>query len=253
MSGLTYLVTGANRGIGKGIVSTLVLHPQNTVIAAVRDISSSTKILHALPVGEGSKIIIVKIDAKSATDASHAVSELRSNHKITKIDVLISNAGLLHSIVPVTETTAEALREHLEVNTIGPFVLLKAFLPLLEAAVDPKFVVISGSLGSTQLLEKYQVPFFAYGISKAAVNHFVRKLSLENDRLISVAIHPGWVLTDMGLATAKGIGIEVGVDEAPMEPISLKECVDGIIKQCSSTSKERSGAFLTHDGEVLPW
>lgn len=252
MSGLTYLVSGANRGIGKGLVSTLVLLPQTTVIAAVRDIPSSTKILNALSFGEGSKIIIVKIDAKSATNASDVASELRSKHNITKIDVLISNAGLLHSIVPVTETTAEALREHLEVNTIGPIVLLKAFLPLLEAAVDPVFVVVSGSLGS-QLLEQYQLPFFAYGISKAAVNHFVRKLSLGNDRLISVAIHPGWVLTDMGQATAKGIGIEVGADDAPMQPISLKECVDGILGQCGSISKKMSGAFLTHDGQVLPW
>lgn len=253
MSGLTYLVTGANRGIGEGLVSTLLLLSQTTVIAAVRDIPSSSKTLNALPASEGSKLIIVKIDAKSDTDASTAASELKSKHNITKIDVLIANAGLLHSIVPATETSNDALREHLEVNTIGPFILLKAFLPLLEAAPDPKFVVISGSLGSTQLLEQYQVPFFAYGISKAAVNYFVRKLSLENRTVISVAVHPGWVLTDMGRATAKGIGIEVGVDDAPMEPISMKECVDGIVGLCGSVGKERSGAFLTHDGKVIPW
>ena len=70
MSGLTYVITGANRGIGKGLLETLVLRPQTTVIAAVRDVESSKKTLSSVPVGSGSKIIVVKVDSTSATDAS---------------------------------------------------------------------------------------------------------------------------------------------------------------------------------------
>lgn len=255
MSGLTYVITGANRGIGKGLLQTLVLRPGTTIIAAVRDIPSSKQILTSVPVGEGSKIILVKIDSKSATDAGDAVEHLKSKYGITKIDVLVSNAGLQDSIVPVLKTTVDSIREHLEVNTIAPFVQIKAFLPLLEASSNPKFIVISGSFGSIKLLEEHKVPIFAYGLSKAAVNYFVRKLSFENTNLITVAIHPGWVLTEMGYATAKGIGMEVGMKDGPvpMEAMSVEECIKCLITQFDTVSKEESGAFLDPNGQAIPW
>jgi norsolorinic acid ketoreductase len=246
MSGLTYVITGANRGIGKGLVSAILLRPQTTVIATVRDVSSATTPLSTLPVGKGSKLIIVKIDSTVDTDPAAAVAELSSKHNITKIDVLVSNAGLLGIIAPVLETPANEVRKHIETNTIGPLVLLQAFMPLLSLSSSPKFLVISSTLGSIGELHNLPVPFFAYGTSKAASNYFLRKVALENPNLISMAFNPGWVQTDMGTGAAKGVGM---VDA----PMTLEDSVKGLLKLFDEASLEKTGTFTNVSGEPLPW
>ncbi|TVY45222.1 Norsolorinic acid ketoreductase [Lachnellula subtilissima] len=248
MSGLTYVITGANRGIGKGLLETLVLRPQTTVIAAVRDVASSEKTLSSVPVGSGSKIIVVKVDSTSATDASEAVEELKSKHSISKVDVLIANAGLLDAadIAPALNASVSSIRKHFEINTLGPLVLIQAFFPLLEAASDPKFLVLSSSIGSIKLLEDYQVPFFTYGITKSAANYLVRKLHFENPKLTSMAFCPGWVQTDMGTGAAK----VVGMDNAP---VTLEDSVKGLITQFDGASREKSGTFTSQEGKNIPW
>lgn len=231
MPGLTYLITGANRGIGKGVLEVLALRPETTVIAAVRDVPKSTKALSTVKVGKNSKIIFVKIDSTSETDPTAAVEELKTKHSITKVDVLISNAGLLDIIAPVLETPADQVRKHFEVNTIAPFTLIKAFFPLLSASSAPKFLVITSAIGSITDMESFPVPFFAYGVSKAAANFLVRKLHFENPTLTSMAFNPGWVQTDMGTGAAKSVGME----DAPM---TLDESIGKLVKLLDGASRE---------------
>ncbi|KUJ12564.1 aflatoxin biosynthesis ketoreductase-like protein nor-1 [Mollisia scopiformis] len=246
MSGLTYLITGASRGIGKGLLSAFVLRPNTTVIAGVRDTASAAESLKSVPVGEGSKIVIVKIDSSVDTDAAAAVEELKSKHGITHIDVLLSNAGLLGIVAPVLETPADQLRKHIEINTVAPLILLQAFKPLLDASSSPKFFVITSKIGTLSDMQNVPVPFFAYGVSKAAANYFVRKVSFENPKLISIALNPGWVQTDMGTWGAKS----VGMDEAPM---SLEDSIKGTVKNIDEASLEKTGSFIEVTGEPIPW
>ncbi|TAQ87078.1 hypothetical protein B7494_g4599 [Chlorociboria aeruginascens] len=246
MSGLTYLITGSNRGIGRGLLEFLVLRPQTTVIAAVRNVESATKDLKSVPVGEGSKLIILKIDSASATDPTDAIKELASNYNITKVDVLISNAGILDLVAPALDTPADSIRKHVEVNTIGPFTLIQAFHPLLQASDSPRFFVISSAIGSIASLESYRVPFFAYGLSKAAVNYLVRKLHFENPELISMAFSPGWVQTEMG----NGAAVKVGQTGAP---VLLEDSVQGLVKLFDEASREKSGTLTNYTGDNIPW
>jgi norsolorinic acid ketoreductase len=245
MSGLTYVITGANRGIGKGLLEVLATRPNNTVIAAVRNVEAAKKTFRTVKVGAGSKIITVKIDSTSATDAAAAAKELKSQG-ITKVDVLVSNAGLLDIIAPTLETPADAVRKHFEVNTIGPLILIQAFFDLLEASANPRFFVITSTIGSIQHLADYKVPFFAYGMSKAAANYLVRKLHFENERLTAVAFNPGWVQTDMGSGAAKTVGMEDA-------PLSLEDSIKGLITQFDAVTAEQSGTFITQEGEAIPW
>ncbi|CAN9318719.1 unnamed protein product [Alternaria alternata] len=90
-----YLVTGANRGIGKGFTGLLLQKPSVTVIAAVRNPSHiSAKELTALPIAEGSKLILVPLDSTSETSAKDAVRILKNDHGIKYLDVVIANAGI---------------------------------------------------------------------------------------------------------------------------------------------------------------
>jgi norsolorinic acid ketoreductase len=246
MSGLTYLITGANRGIGRGLLETFILRPNTTIIAAVRDVSSSTASLSSVPIGKNSKLIIVKIDSTIDSDPAAAASELTTKHGITHIDVLISNAGLLDIIAPVLETPASQVRAHFEVNTIGPIVLFQAFHTLLSSSPEPKFLVITSSIGSIGEMERLPVPFFAYGLSKAAANYFVRKVAFENPKIVSQAFNPGWVQTDMGSGAAKTVGLE----DAPMK---LEDSIKGLVKLFDEASPEKTGTFTAVSGEAIPW
>ena len=88
-----------------------------TVIAGVRDPSAdSAKALSSLPVGKGSKVIIVKLDSNSEGDARTAAEALQS---VEYLDIIIANAGISNSFGGVMDATTEQLREHINVNAIG--------------------------------------------------------------------------------------------------------------------------------------
>ncbi|RDW87996.1 putative aflatoxin biosynthesis ketoreductase nor-1 [Coleophoma cylindrospora] len=245
-SNTVYLITGANRGIGLGLLQSIISRPRTTIIAAVRNVDAASKSLSSVSVGEDSKLIIVKIDALSETDPDQAALELTSKYNINKIDVLVSNAGLLGNVAPVLGTSAQVVRDHLEVNTIAPLNLIKAFFPLLSASQQPRFFVLTSAVGTMGNMEEYPVPFFAYGLSKAAANYLVRKLHFENPSLISMAFNPGWVQTDMGNFAATSVGMA----EAP---ITSEDSIKGLVSLFDNASIEKSGTFTNVSGEPVPW
>ncbi|RAL62597.1 hypothetical protein DID88_004444 [Monilinia fructigena] len=249
MSETTYLITGANRGIGKGVLSAFVARPNITVIAAVRDVTSALKVFETVPVATNSKIITIKIDANSETDPAAAVAELKATHNITKIDVLVANAGLLETdtIVPVLEAKPDAIRRHFNVNTIGPLLLFQAFYPLLLASSNPRFFAVTSTLGSIGSIPTYDVPFFTYGVSKSAANFLVAKISYEVSEITTVAFNPGWVQTEMGNGAARGVGLG-------QAPVAFEDSIRDLVGLFDGVKKEQSGSFLeAGTGEVIPW
>lgn len=152
----TYLITGGNRGIGKGFVSTFLSRPSTTVIAAVRDPSHATsKALSDLPKGAGSKLILVKLDSSVASDAASAVATLKKDHGITALDVVVANAGINTGGTSVRNTSAANTIEHFNVNAIAPILLFQATADLLQASKtgNPKFVAISTLIGSIATID----------------------------------------------------------------------------------------------------
>lgn len=253
MSSLTYLITGANRGIGKGFTSTLLQRPNTTVIAGVRDVAKSTSTLESLSKASGSKLIIVKIDSSSESDPANAVKQLQSEHGITSFDIVIANAAIAHSGTTVAKTSAESLRDHFNVNTIGPILLFQAVLPLLKASKSgkPIFLVISTMVGSiaTQEFLAANLPakMSPYGASKAALNWAIRRAHFEEPWLTAYVTHPGLVMTDMagGLASEEQL--------KAMGAITVEDSVKGIFKTLDKATREIGGTFQNYDGTTLPW
>lgn len=167
--------------------------PNITVVAGIRDPKSSGEALKALPRAAGTKLIVVKIDSTSATDAKDAVQALKAEHGIQQLDVVIANAGLGNSWQKVINTTPESIRENTEVNTIGPLLLFQAAYPLLEVAKQPKFVVMATGVSSFSLMEHMPIPAAAYGSSKAGINYITRKIHFEHPNVTSVCLYPGYV------------------------------------------------------------
>jgi norsolorinic acid ketoreductase len=146
MAPTVVLITGANRGIGRGLLELYLARPNHTVIAAVRDPDHTTaKELPALPTGEGTSLITVKLDLTVPSDPAAAVKELSAKHGIDHIDILVANAGIALKWVKVSEVTTDDLQKHVDVNVFGFVLLFQAFQPVLQKAKDPKWVTIGSS------------------------------------------------------------------------------------------------------------
>ncbi|KAL6897442.1 hypothetical protein GGI43DRAFT_385308 [Trichoderma evansii] len=224
-SNTVYVVTGGNRGLGLGIVKSLLARPNTTVIATVRN----------------------EDGASSLTRETTAAPKAAFKSDIDHIDVLINNAGGTSPLIPATETTAEDLRAAFEANTIAPLLVFQALLPLLQKSLSPKLVMVTSSVGS--IAEMEPMPGGAYGPSKAAQNWLTKALHLENKDhgLITIALHPGWVKTRAGQFAADQWGFASG------PPDTIESSVEGMLKIIDEASSETSGTFITQTGQILGW
>ncbi len=139
------LITGANRGIGKGLLDLYLAKPNHTVIAANRDPNHATsKALAELPKAEGTSLVLVKVDATVPTDPAEAVNQL-SSHGIDHVDIIIANAGISYIYPKVSEVKVEDVQKHMVPNVYGIIWLYQAFLPLLKKSQTPTWVSIGSS------------------------------------------------------------------------------------------------------------
>lgn len=189
-------------------------------------------------------MIFAKIDQGVSTDAAEAVKSLDG---ISHIDTVVANAAIADSAAMVAATSTDDVRRHMDVNLIGVLALFHAVEPLLRKGNNPKFIVLSSSLGSATLTEHMPGPWFCYGVTKAAVNYMVRRIHVENDWLTATALQPGWVQTDMGNFAAKLIGMEAA-------PTTLEDSVAGCIKVIDGASREKyAGKWIDNEENYVPW
>ncbi|GJN84378.1 hypothetical protein PLIIFM63780_007934 [Purpureocillium lilacinum] len=259
---MTYLITGANKGIGKQLTADLLLRPATTVVATVRNPADETsQSLLSLATADSSALIVLPLDdADPSIDSTSLVTRLTAAASaqgqkpisISHIDVLVANAGASAGYHSVLDTSPDAARFCFEVNAIGPLKLFQACWPLLSKSTregGKKFVLVTSSVGSIAALEMESFPSAAYGMSKAAANWLAKKISIEfqKDELKVGIIHPGWVKTNMGQSLADAVGVK----EPPM---AVEDSARHVLAQIDSLSLDTThGKFLSFDGQVLPW
>lgn len=219
----TYLVTGANRGIGYEYCRQLQARGDRA-IAVCRTASEELKQL-GIPVEEG-------IDITS--DAS--VADLRHRLGDTAIDVLINNAGILKRVT-LENLDFDNIREQFEVNALGPLRVTHALLPHFKAG--SKIGLMTSRMGS--IADNTSGSSYGYRMSKVALSMAGKSLAHDlKPRGIAVAIlHPGLVQTRMTNFTAGGITPE--------------ESVKGLLTRLDELTLENTGTFWHANGEILPW
>lgn len=183
-------------GLGKEMVATFLQRPNTIVVGTVRDPAHETaKSLSELSTAAGSKLIVLPLDMKDIDSLSKKLADAG----ITRLDVVISNAGTCEHFHLARDEDAESLRHTFEINSIGPLRLFQTSWPLLSSAEggQKKFVLITSSLGSFGLIEQHDMPGAAYGAAKAAANWLAKKLWVEckGEGLKVGIIHPGYVFS----------------------------------------------------------
>ncbi|KAJ5775216.1 uncharacterized protein N7511_000227 [Penicillium nucicola] len=239
-------VTGANRGLGFGLVKSFVANPNYVVVAAVRDPAHPTvKELSELSTGEGSSIIVVKYDAGVEQSAFDAVKEA-SDKGVDHIDYVVANAGIAKAYPLVKDAKRADVLEHIEVNVLSVISLYQATRPLLEKSITKPVYAIMGS-GAGALGRQPPVPSAVYGASKSILPWYGVRINAEDEWLNTFVLDPGWVQTDMGNGAAKGWGIESAPDTVEK---STSGMVDVII---NGTKEQYGGKVVLYNGEVQEW
>ncbi|KAI1170217.1 hypothetical protein F4777DRAFT_592120 [Nemania sp. FL0916] len=239
-------ITGVGKGIGRGLLEAFLLRPNHIVIGSIRDKHAAiADQLNQLPKAADSKLILVSIEATSATDVPKAMDDLAAAG-IDHIDIAIPNSGVTGTPGPLDAVNVSEVTSALNVNAVGPVHLYKGLLPLLEKSKkSPRWAAISTGAASITRVEKHHAHYLlAYGMSKAGQNF----LTYAHSWIISFAIHPGMVQTDMGNLGARMIGLEKA-------PYTVEDSVNKIIAAIDGATREKtSGKFLnTMDGSEIPW
>lgn len=213
LSPASVLVTGANRGIGLEFIKQFVgLNPSPTYVFAACRAPEAAKDLQALA-AEHSSITVVKIDLKDLSTLPGAVATVQEKVGDQGLNLLINNAAILIS-QKVDDVTPEAMMESFQVNTVGPLMVTKAFLPLLRQAAKSspiqtlsinRSAVINMTTGVASITENDTGRLYPYRTSKAALNMVTKNLSvdLKTDGILATTVHPGWVKTEMGGSNAQ--------------------------------------------------
>ena len=225
-AGHTVLITGANRGIG------LELARQYTaagwqVVGTARKPEQAEE-LRALDAR------VLQLDVTDQQSVDRMAQELGDQ----SVDLLINNAGIFPRVRTITDVSFDDVTRTFAVNTIGPMRVTRALLPNLRGGQVKKIVNITSRLGS--IADNSGGGFYGYRESKAALNMFTRSLAneLSGDGFTCVVVHPGWVQTDMGGASAT---------------LTVEESAQGIRNVIANLSPDDSGTFWNYDGAPLPW
>ncbi len=223
----TVLLTGASRGLGLEFARQYAKERWR-VIATCREPAKAAE-LRAVA---GS----IEIHALDATDFP-AVGRLATTLGDVAIDVLIANAGISgpRAMTPDAIDVA-GWTEVFRVNTMAPLALAGAFRAHVARSAERKAIAISSILGSIGANEDGGL--YGYRSSKAALNAVWRSFAFDNKDLIAAVLHPGWVQTDMGGASA---------------PVLPADSVAGMRRVIAGLKKKDSGGFFAYDGEALPW
>jgi len=250
MTPIVYLVSGANRGIGLGLVTALAHRENAVVFAGARNPLAATD-LHALVNEFPGKVHIVKLTSCDKKDNEAAVEEISSI--AGRLDVVIANAGILQFLGPGLETPAEQMRDHFDINVVGTLILFQASYPLLKASTpSPKFIAISTAAGSIADGANFPAGVLAYGASKAAENYLARKLHFEHEGLICFPINPGVVATDLMTTSMEDEQMGQFLTARPAK--SVEETIKYLLTQIDNATRENSGGeFVNFDGGRRRW
>ena len=146
-----------------------------------------------------SRIISVDLDLEQPDSIEAAAAQIDAR----SLDIIIAATGILHAegdnpLQPeksLRDVNAEQLQRVLAINTIGPALLLRHFLPLLKKDSRAVFALLSARVGS--ISDNRLGGWYSYRASKAALNMLIKTASIEtrrtNKQAIIVGLHPGTV------------------------------------------------------------
>lgn len=233
---LTIFITGADKGLGLALVERF-LRAGEIVVAGVHTTAAA---LEEAFTRLARSAILVPLDVSDMESVRHAAQETARH--IAGLDVLINNAAIYphRPVLPLEETNLADghLQRTMDVNAFGPLRVTQQFLPLLEEGRKKLIVNISSEAGS--ISNCWRTSEFAYTMSKAALNMQSKILQnyLGPRGYKILAVHPGWMRTDMG---------------GPNADIAPEEAAEGIFALVNRSWNIDDVIYLDYRGQAMTW
>jgi NAD(P)-dependent dehydrogenase (short-subunit alcohol dehydrogenase family) len=229
----TVLITGANRGLGLELARRYAAADWQ-VLACCRNPSAALELTYVAEAC-ADNVRVLRLDVRDHAAIATLAAELGAQ----SIDLLLNNAGVYGPTrMVVGHIDYAAWADVLAVNTMAPMRLVECFVEHVTRSQRKLIACLSSAMGS--IGGNTSGRHYLYRSSKAALNAVVKSLAIDlHDRGITVvALHPGWVKTDMGGADAD---LEV--------PVSVQH----VMSVLDRLTLDDSGKFLNHDGSAIPW
>ncbi|PNH09567.1 C-factor [Tetrabaena socialis] len=244
----------ARRGIGLGLVKKLLAR-ENVVIATSRSSADAAHLL-ALRTQYGDRLQLTDLDTTATSSIAAWAEEVKRRTK--HVDLLVNNAGVYGKRPNLEDFTEEDFLFAFRTNAMGPFFVVQQLLKQARGRALPRgpgweewrellgppgslIVNISSIVGSNTdpTVSATSKGGYAYRASKAALNIISTTLArdLAEQRITCVALHPGYVRTDL----TGGNGW-----------VDVEESAGGMVDVLES-GEPLNGRFLSYKGEEIPW
>jgi NAD(P)-dependent dehydrogenase (short-subunit alcohol dehydrogenase family) len=230
---MNLLITGASRGIGLEIVR-YSMERGWRVFACCRHPQQAESLLRLATLAP-ERISVHIADMTEIATLQALAYELRNE----AIDFLINNAGTYGSDKnSFAEADVAGWHEAFQVNCIAPLKLAAALCEQVAGSEKKTIACLSSKMAS--MADNGSGGGYIYRSSKAALNAVVKSMSvdLKPRGIKTVALHPGWVKTDMG---------------GPNAQISTRESVSRMFDILLGLGMADSGRFIDIDGSDIPW
>ena len=202
LEGKVIVITGANRSAGKQTAIECASRGAHVVLAC-RNVALAERVQQEI-IESGYRVpIIIQVDLCSFESIKKATNEL--TNKLSRIDVLIHNAGMIASS---REITINGIESTVQANYVGQVLLTENLLSMFNQSSDPRVIFVSSLLhhaawkeASVSMEDFFKQEKFsptkAYAESKAASLMYCRKLSEQNPHIKCYSVDPGIFESDI--------------------------------------------------------
>ncbi|MGB5600886.1 MAG: SDR family oxidoreductase, partial [Gammaproteobacteria bacterium] len=226
-------ITGASRGIGLEMVKYGI--EQNwRIFACCRHPQQADSLLSVARLANG-RVSVHVADMDDLATIQALAYELRNE----AIDIMVNNAGVYGSDNnKFGSVDVASWINTFQINSIAPLKVAEALIEQLRMGEKKVIACMTSKMGS--MADNGSGNSYIYRSSKAALNAVVKSMSidLKDEGIKCVALHPGWVKTDMG---------------GPNAEISARQSVTSLFKIMLSLEQSDSGRFIDIDGADIPW
>jgi NAD(P)-dependent dehydrogenase (short-subunit alcohol dehydrogenase family) len=242
------LIIGAGQGIGLGFVQQLLADGVPQVWATYRRPQSATELL-ALADGNP-RLTCFALDLLDEGQIAQRIDQIRQS--VAAVPLVINCVGLLHDgdLQPekaLRQLEADQLAQYFAINSIGPALLAKHLLPLVQGCDRSLFATLSAKLGS--IGDNHLGGWYGYRASKAALNMLIRTAAVEYRRkspnTILVTLHPGTTDTRLSAPFQRNV--------PPEKLFPVDRTVSQLLAVLADLTPADSGHFFNWDGSRLPW
>ncbi|MEM7432743.1 MAG: SDR family NAD(P)-dependent oxidoreductase [Pseudomonadota bacterium] len=233
-------VIGASGGIGSAFVRALV---EDDAVNTVYALSSSEIEC------ENPALIKYRLDLMDEISISVAADDIAANGTL---DLVIIATGILHDEDLQPEKSLGDIDDgHMQyvfkINSIGPALVAKYFLPIMSREKKTVFAVLSARVGSID--DNRRGGWVSYRASKAALNMTIKTLSIEHARRfpngVMVSLHPGTVETHLSEPFRRNV--------PPEQLFSPETSADHLLQVIQNVTPADSGGFFAWDGSRISY